>query len=162
MPSLHEFETAIEAVLQPEHPEVFLVRVKHKTGQNPQLHVQVDTDAGIGIDELAEMNRLLRERLEAEGLINDQYALEVSSPGVGEPLRLPRQLQGNIGRRLRVSHADGREVEGELEQAEGKRFVIHPLPPNGKKAKSAQAQAGEASQTLFWEEVSRIQVIPNI
>ena len=42
------------------------------------------------------------------------FHLEVSSPGLDEPLKLHRQYLKNIGRKVEVLLKDGRKIEGKL------------------------------------------------
>ena len=58
----------------------------------------------------------LSSALDAEDLLGDApYTLEVSSPGVARPLRLPRHWRRNIGRLVRVTLQDGGDVLGRIQ-----------------------------------------------
>ncbi len=60
-------------------------------------------------------NRALYKQIEAEGIFPDgDFSLEVSSPGLDEPLKLKRQYQKNIGRNVEVTLQDGSKKEGKL------------------------------------------------
>ena len=63
-------------------------------GEHGQRVVQIlaDTDAGITIDQCAEISRALGMAIEQAGMITGPYRLEVSSPGIDKPLRFLRQL----------------------------------------------------------------------
>jgi ribosome maturation factor RimP len=95
-----------------DRPELFLVAVKMLP--NNKLIVQVDGDAGISIQDCAAISRHVGFHLEEENVIDKAYNLEVSSPGVGEPLLLLRQYSKNIGRDLSIKLADGEKKEGKL------------------------------------------------
>jgi ribosome maturation factor RimP len=62
---------------------------KGGTARRPLLDVRVDRrdGAGITIDECAQISRGLEPRLDASGLVGENYVLEVSSPGLERPLR---------------------------------------------------------------------------
>jgi ribosome maturation factor RimP len=68
--------------------------------------------------------------LEASGMFPDgDFSLEVSSPGVDEPLLSTRQYNKNIGRNVLVTQLDGTEVMGELKEvAEDKLVLAVPIP----------------------------------
>lgn len=68
------------------------------------LEVFVDTDAGISADNLTAVSRSLSEELDRMDIIPGKYRLEVSSPGLGKPLKFPRQYAKNIGRKLDVTY----------------------------------------------------------
>ena len=95
-----------------DRPELFLVAVKMLP--NNKLIVQVDGDAGISIQDCAAISRHVGFHLEEENVIEKAYNLEVSSPGVGEPLLLLRQYSKNIGSDLSIKLADGEKKERKL------------------------------------------------
>lgn len=96
-----------------DKPEYFLVDITIKPTNN--IKVFVDADNGASIDKLVSLNRQLYPLLEASGLFPaDDFSLEVSSPGLDEPLKSPRQFQKNIGRKVEVTLLDGTVLEGKL------------------------------------------------
>jgi len=95
-----------------DRPELFLVEVKMLP--NNKLIIHVDGDEGISIQDCAAISRHVGFHLEEENAIEKAYNLEVSSPGVGEPLRLKRQYEKNIGREVSVKLAGGDIKEGKL------------------------------------------------
>lgn len=87
-------------------PSHFVVDVIANTGKGPgKLLVIVDGDNGISIDDCAALSRKLSDTLDELNLVDDRYTLEVSTPGIEQPLKLIRQYHKNIGRRLRVKFA---------------------------------------------------------
>ena len=65
-----------------------LVDVEYvKEGANWYLRVYADKEGGIAIDDCVLISRSLEEKLDAEDFIEDAYILEVSSPGLGRPLK---------------------------------------------------------------------------
>jgi ribosome maturation factor RimP len=95
-----------------DRPELFLVSIKMLP--NNKLIIHVDGDEGISIQDCAAISRHVGFHLEEENTIDKAYTLEVSSPGVGEPLQLNRQYHKNIGRDLSVKLNDGTIKEGKL------------------------------------------------
>ncbi|RZL41407.1 MAG: ribosome assembly cofactor RimP [Pedobacter sp.] len=95
-----------------DRPELFLVSIKMLP--NNKLIIHVDGDEGISIQDCAAISRHVGFHLEEENTIDKAYNLEVSSPGVGEPLQLNRQYHKNIGRDLSVKLSDGTLKEGKL------------------------------------------------
>lgn len=78
-----------------------------------KLLVIVDGDKGIGIDDCADLSRDLSKELDETNLIAGAFNLEVSTPGLDQPLKSKRQYVKNIGRNVRVRQADKTE-EGRL------------------------------------------------
>jgi ribosome maturation factor RimP len=89
---------------------------KGGTTRRPLLDVRIDRTDGarITIDECARVSRSLEPRLDASGLVGENYVLEVSSPGVERPLRNAADWRRFAGRtaKVLVSSLGGRlEVE---------------------------------------------------
>ncbi|WP_428657093.1 ribosome maturation factor RimP [Runella sp.] len=108
-----------------EDDKFFIVEVQVSSSKVRQkITILIDSDPGISIDECAEISWKLGEMLETQEVIPNAYTLEVSSPGVGYPLAMPRQFRKNIGRSLRVVLKDGIEKKGELISADEEGFVL--------------------------------------
>ncbi|MNJ97333.1 Ribosome maturation factor RimP [compost metagenome] len=105
-----------------DRPELFLVEVRMLP--NNKLIIHVDGDEGISIQDCAAISRHVGFHLEEENTIEKAYNLEVSSPGVGEPLRLKRQYVKNIGRELSVKLTGGEVKEGKLLSADENSIII--------------------------------------
>ncbi len=111
-PILKDIATRAEQCMQGEEG-LFLVDVRLKPVN--QVKVFIDGDQGVNIDALTRVNRRLYKDLEENHLFpGDNFSLEVSSPGLDEPLKLHRQYLKNRGRSVQVILADGRIMEGKL------------------------------------------------
>jgi ribosome maturation factor RimP len=66
------------------------------------------------------------------------FSLEVSSPGIDEPLKLHRQYLKNIGRTIEVKLIDGTQKEGELETVAAEDIILKTVTGKGKKAITEQ------------------------
>ena len=95
-----------------DRPELFLVDVRMLP--NNKLIILVDGDEGISIQDCAAISRHVGFHLEEENTIDRAYNLEVSSPGVGEPLKLKRQYDKNVGREVGIKLSSGETKEGKL------------------------------------------------
>ncbi len=105
-------EAMINSVLAAE-PDYFLVEIKVKPLNNIKLFL--DGDKGISIEKCVQFNRALYKKIEGSGLFpSDDFSLEVSSPGLDEPLKSFRQYQKNIGRQVELILNDGIKKEGKL------------------------------------------------
>ncbi len=94
-------------------PSIFLVRVHIRPINN--ISVYVDGDQGVTIDKCVKLNRALYKQIVEQGVCPDgEFALEVSSPGVDEPLLMERQYTKNIGRVVEVTDNEGKLIEGKL------------------------------------------------
>jgi ribosome maturation factor RimP len=105
-------EQKVEALISPE-PGFFLVDLRIKPTNN--IKVFIDADQGISIDKLVQLNRKLYKDIEESNFFpNGDFSLEVSSPGLDEPLKMVRQYRKNIGRDVEVVQQDGVKIEGKL------------------------------------------------
>lgn len=99
--------------LKPGH---FLVDVLFKS-KNPhvqKLLVIVDGDQGISIDDCADLSRSISDWLDAQDNITSPFTLEVSTPGLDQPLKLVRQYRKNTGREVKVHTRGGQVIIGTL------------------------------------------------
>jgi ribosome maturation factor RimP len=85
------------------------------------VEVYVDSAEDFGHDDLAVVSKEVGFLLDVEDVVDGSYKLEVSSPGIKRPLKMPQQYQKNVGRPLRVRYqSDGSEeiVVGDLMSAD--------------------------------------------
>lgn len=105
----------VHSLLEPllDNTDLFITGMHVKPTANIKLYL--DADSGLTVEKSIQINRALRAAIEAEGMFPDgDFSLEVSSPGVGEPLTSQRQYRKNIGRLLEVEKNDGTTVTGLL------------------------------------------------
>ena len=113
-------------------PGIFLVEMKLLPGNN--IKVFVDGDNGIAIDKLVQYNRGFYKQIEENGFFPEgDFSLEVSSPGLDEPLKLHRQYVKNIGRDVEVVMKDGLKKEGKLTSAAEDEIIVEEIRGTGKK-----------------------------
>lgn len=118
-------------------PDIFLVEVKIKPTNN--IKVFIDGDQGISIDKLVQYNRRLYKEMEEGNMFpGGDFSLEVSSPGLDEPLKLHRQYLKNIGRFIEVVENEGDKKEGKLVSATESEIVIEEIKGKGKKMETVQ------------------------
>ena len=72
-----------------------------KEGGEYYLRCYIDKDGGVGIDDCENVSRRIDPLLDTGDFIDEAYTLEVSSPGLGRPLKRPRDYE----------YAKDREVE---------------------------------------------------
>ena len=129
-----------------EQPQYFLVEVKIKPTNN--IKVFLDGDQGITIEKCIAVNRALYKQLEESGMFPDgDFSLEVSSPGLDEPLKLHRQYVKNTGRMVEILMKDGQKIEGKLMEVNESGLVLEETKgkgvhgrPTGKKKEIVQHQ----------------------
>lgn len=130
-------ETQIQTIEKLIEPllvdDIFLVSIKIKPTNNFKIYL--DADGGLGIEKCIKINRALYKQIEEMGMYPDgDFSLEVSSPGVDEPLKLLRQYKKNIGRQVEVTTNDDEKKEGVLKAVTEETIMIEHTEGKGKKA----------------------------
>ena len=115
--------------------DLFLIEVVVDSRDPVRIQVVVDSDHTLNIARCAEISRQLSSLIDAEQLITDAYNLEVSSPGLDQPLKLKRQYSKNVGRRIKVLVEGEEEKQGELLKVGENSILVNEevtSNPNGK------------------------------
>ena len=99
------YEAKTEELLQPlvDAHGFELVEVESvKEAGNWYLRAYIDKPGGIAVDDCEVISRALSDKLDEEDYIEDSYILEVSSPGLGRPLKKDKDFQRSIGKEIEV------------------------------------------------------------
>lgn len=99
------YEQKTEELLTPilaEH-QFELVDVEYvKEGGNWYLRAYIDKPGGITVDDCEVVSRALSDLLDEHDFVEDAYILEVSSPGLGRPLKKEKDFARSIGEEVDV------------------------------------------------------------
>ena len=125
---------AIEKLITPLlNEDIFLVSIKIKPTNNFKIYL--DADSGLGIEKCIKINRALYKIMEEMGMYPEgDFSLEVSSPGLDEPLKLLRQYKKNIGRDVEVILNNEASKEGKLTTVTDENITVEYTEGKGKKA----------------------------
>ena len=86
-----------------EKQGVYVVDVSYKKeGDTYSLCYYIDKEGGVGIDECEAFSKAVEELLDADDFIENEYTLEVSSPGADRKLVKDREFAYYIGREVDV------------------------------------------------------------
>ena len=120
--------------------DCFLVEI-HLSVAN-KLEVFVDCDSGLTLAKCQKISRHLEHHFDEAGWLGENYMLEVSSPGLGRPLKLQRQYVKNIGRKVEVTLKDGTVKTGPLTAASDTNCTVQEtvVVLEGKKKKKMEVQ----------------------
>ncbi|MCX7959209.1 MAG: ribosome maturation factor RimP [Deltaproteobacteria bacterium] len=92
------------------------------------LRIYIDKTGGITVDELAQFNNRIGDMIDAEGIFDHSYTLEVSSPGLNRRIRYPVDFERYAGREIRIKthkKIDGsNQVSGILLGMEGESVAV--------------------------------------
>lgn len=114
-----------------EMPGYFLVEMSVRPTNN--IKVFVDADQGANIEHLSRINRVLYKWVEENLFPNGDFSIEVSSPGLDEPLKLDRQYLKNIYRDVEVILKNGLKKEGKLLSVTENAIILEEEKGKGKK-----------------------------
>ena len=146
----------LETMLAPylEDSECFLVDIIIKPSKVSQkISILVDNDEGVTIQQCTSISRRLAKQLEEQEFFAEAYTLEVSSPGLDQPLVLHRQYLKNVGRNLKVTLKTGEIITGTLLEAD-KAHIKLQLPAPKKKPKTPVDEA-ELIRDISFETISK-------
>ena len=100
-----QYEAKTESILLPiiEANNFELVDVEYvKEAGTWYLRAYIDKEGGIAIDDCELVSRALGEKLDELDFIEDSYILEVSSPGLGRPLKKDKDFERNLGNEVEI------------------------------------------------------------
>ena len=99
------YESKTEELIQPilDRMGFELVDVEYvKEGQEFYLRAYIDKPGGITIDDCVAVSREMNELLDEKDYIAGTYTFEVSSPGLGRPLKKEKDYVRSMGKELEI------------------------------------------------------------
>ncbi|WP_417220811.1 ribosome maturation factor RimP [Arthrobacter sp.] len=135
---------------------LFLEDVEVRSGADHRtVNVIIDLVEGTGnvdLDTLAEASQAVSEAMDHSPVApGAAYDLEVSSPGVGRPLTLPRHWRRNVGRLVKVNLMGEDNITGRLTAADDTTITVVPDIPVKKGMKAKQGEP----RTLAYDTIRR-------
>lgn len=132
--------TLIENIVTAKFNEddIFIVELAVRPGN--KIVLVIDSDNGIPISYCIEVSKLIDSQLDREV---EDFELEVSSAGIGQPFKVTRQYHKNIGNDVEVLTADGAKVKGKLTTVAEDGFSVEveeKVKLEGKKRKELQVR----------------------
>ncbi len=88
-------------VIEANHFELVDVEFVKEAGTR-YLRLYIDKEGGITIDDCELVSRAFGELLDREDFIEESYILEVSSPGLGRPLKKDKDFARSIGSEVEI------------------------------------------------------------
>lgn len=121
----------VEELVTPilEELQLELVEVEYvKEGKNWFLRVYIDKETGVDIEDCGNVSEKLSVKLDEVDPIQQNYFLEVSSPGAERPLKKEKDFQHAIGKNVYIKTYepifDEKEFEGILLSFDGSEVTI--------------------------------------
>lgn len=120
--------------------EMFIVEIK--ISHTNKITVWVDTPQGVQIEECVALSRFLESKLDRD---KEDYALEVSSPGLTEPLKVLPQYEKAIGKKISIVTADQQRLKGTLLEVRDETLLLE----TEKKEKGKKQTHSKQMELLF-------------
>ncbi len=111
------YEQRTEELLLPiiEEYQFELVDVEYvKEGGNWYLRAYIDKEGGITVDDCGLVSRRMSDLLDEKDFVEESYIFEVSSPGLGRPLKKEKDYQRSLGKEVEIRTYKAIEKEKEF------------------------------------------------
>lgn len=133
----------------------FLVDIRISTRN--KLMVFIDGDKGVSISDCAQLSRYIESLLDRE---KEDFELEVSSVGVGTPLKMIRQYRNNAGRLMLIIFHDGTRQKGRLVEVADQGIRIEKeIVKKGKKKKNPDTDK-EMLFFIAYSDIHEAKILP--
>jgi ribosome maturation factor RimP len=120
---------------------------------NKRVEVFIDSDDVVTFEKCKQLSRIVEAEIEEKGWFGENYTLDVSSAGVGRPLRNPRQYKKNIGRKVEIRLTDKQKISGELSAVEGDTLSIKRIVKRKEGKKNIQEEVVDTVNIAEMEEI---------
>jgi ribosome maturation factor RimP len=134
-----------------ENEALFLIDLSFLPGN--KIQVVVDGDAGISLKECIRISRNIESNLDKE---EEDFALEVTSPDIAEPIKVRRQYIKNLNRTLSVKMNDN-TIEGILKEVNEDNIVLSWSSREDKKVGKGKVTV-EKEQTIPYQDIVETKV----
>lgn len=132
---------------------VFIVDLK--VSPSNKISVTLDSEQGIPVSYCVDISRMIEHNLDRD---KEDFALEVSTAGLDQPLKLPRQYKKNIGRDVDVITGEDKKITGKLTGVSENGFTVETqekVKPEGKKKKELKI----TPHTFKFEDIKSVKVV---
>lgn len=99
--------------------DLYLVDLKISAGDD--ITVILDGDEGLSLQDCLDASRAVEFNLDRE---EHDFSLQVMSPGLSEPLKLPRQFKKNMGREIEVLLNSDEKIQGEVVAVDDEKVTV--------------------------------------
>lgn len=121
-----------------QQDDVFIVELAVRPGN--KIVLVIDSDKGIPISYCIDVSKLIESHLDRD---QEDFEMEVSSAGIGQPFKVLRQYHKNLGNEVEVLTTDGKKLSGKLIAVSNVGFdleIEEKVKVEGKKRKELQVR----------------------
>lgn len=125
--------------------ENYLIDVK--VSSSNKIVVLIENNNHVAISDCIALSRHIEHSLDRE---QEDFELEVSSPGIDQPFRHLRQFEKYLGQEVEVKLRDGLKCKGKLKSANEKQVTLIVAP--AKKNKNTKTQTSDSTPEMTFEQ----------
>ncbi len=116
-----QIEELIDKVLiELGYEDCFLVELMVN---NTKVEAFLDSDESVTYEKCRRISRKVEEVLDEELWLGEKYTLDISSAGVGRPLKFKRQYVKNVGRKIALK-TETKKWEGTLTEVKEESIIV--------------------------------------
>jgi len=147
---MENLQEKVEKWLAPklETEELFLVEVLIGGDYKIKVFIDSDTDK-LNIRKCVRVSRHLEEFLDVDDEVAEKYTLDVSSPGLENSLKIPRQYKKLIGKTLKVHTFDEQYYVVNLLEVNDKEIIVKNTTIKDKSLKGRRVKVVKIDETPF-------------
>ena len=146
-----DFNTKIKYCLEnilKEKQDIFLIDFDIRS--NDSIKIVIDGDNGIKVQDCIKISKAIKSKIDEE---NKNFSIEVTSPGIGENLKISRQYKNNVGRDLELKLDGGTFIDGKLKKANDKKIELEILETNSKIKTKKYSRI--ANESYYYKEIKQ-------
>ncbi|MEU3226303.1 ribosome maturation factor RimP [Streptomyces sp. NPDC006976] len=145
----------VEPLVSAEQLELEEIEVS-RAGRRRVLRIVVDSEEGVELDACAELSRAISAKLdETDAMGEDEYVLEVSSPGADRPLTEHRHYVRATGRLARLTLREGGELVARIQAVDEDGLDLEVPGVKGRKPTARRITFGEVAKARVELEFNR-------
>ncbi|MFC9271514.1 ribosome maturation factor RimP [Streptomyces zhihengii] len=127
-----------------------------RAGRRRMLRIVVDSDDGVELDACAELSRAISQKLdETDAMGEDEYVLEVTSPGADRPLTQHRHYVRAVGRLVKLQLTEGGELVARILTVDDEGLDLEVPGVKGRKPTARRVAFGEIGKARVEIEFNR-------
>ncbi|MDY6800689.1 MAG: ribosome assembly cofactor RimP [Bacteroidota bacterium] len=110
-----------------------------------KIILELDSFDGFTIDDCVDVSRAIEQNIDRD---KEDFALEVSTPGLSSPFKVWQQYKKNIGQEIETILKEGNKIKGDLIEVDEKGIVIEEtkkVKVEGKKKKQTIVEKHQLS-----------------
>lgn len=145
----------VEPLVSAEQLDLEEIEVS-RAGRRRVLRIIVDSEEGVELDTCADLSRAISEKLdETDAMGEEEYVLEVSSPGADRPLTEHRHYVRNTGRLARLTLTEGGELVARVLAVDDEGLDLEVPGVKGRKPTSRRVSFDEIARARVELEFNR-------